>query len=74
MVKLDSSASITLNTALMEAGGYLTDAAYAPTRVYISRADASGKLVTKLVNPMKNDVVVMPNDIVYVLKNKTSYS
>lgn len=66
LVKLDSSASITLNSALMEAGGYLTDAAYAPKKVYISRADASGKLVTRKVNPMANDIVVMPNDIVYV--------
>lgn len=66
LVQLDSKASITLNTAIMEAGGYLTDAAYAPTRVYLSRADASGKLVTKVVNPMKSDIVVMPNDIVYV--------
>lgn len=66
LVQLDSKASITLNSAIMEAGGYLTDAAYAPTRVYLSRADASGRLVTKVVNPMKNDIVVMPNDIVYV--------
>ncbi len=66
LVQLDSSASITLNSALMAAGGYLTDAAYAPKKVYISRADASGKLVTKTVNPMVNDIVVMPNDIVYV--------
>lgn len=66
LVKLDSSASITLNSALMQAGGYLTDAAYAPKKVYISRADASGKLITKKVNPMENDIVVMPNDIVYV--------
>lgn len=66
LVQLDSRASITLNTAIMDAGGYLTDAAYAPTKVYLSRADASGKLVTKVVNPMKNDIVVMPNDIVYV--------
>lgn len=66
LIKLDSSASITLNSAIMAAGGYLTDAAYAPKKVYISRADASGKLVTKTVNPMSNDIVVMPNDIVYV--------
>lgn len=66
LVKLDSTASITLNSALMEAGGYLTDAAYAPKKVYISRADASGKLVTKKVNPMANDIAVMPNDIIYV--------
>ena len=66
LIKLDNTASITLNSAIMAAGGYLTDAAYAPKKVYISRADASGKLVTKVVNPMSNDIVVMPNDIVYV--------
>lgn len=66
IIKLDSSASITINSAIMGAGGYLTDAAYAPKKVYISRADASGKLVTKVVNPMSNDMIVMPNDIVYV--------
>jgi len=66
IIKLDSSSSITINSAIMGAGGYLTDAAYAPKKVYISRADASGKLVTKTINPMSNDIVVMPNDIVYV--------
>ena len=66
LVRLDSSASITLNSAIMAAGGYLTDSAYAPKKVYISRADVSGKLVTRLVNPMKSDIAVMPNDIVYV--------
>ena len=50
----------------MSAGGYVADAAYAPKKVYISRADASGKLVTRVVNPMSKDIVVMPNDIVYV--------
>lgn len=66
IIKLDSSSSITINSAIMGAGGYLTDAAYAPKKVYISRSDASGKLVTKVVNPMSNDITVMPNDIVYV--------
>ena len=66
LVKLDSSASITLNSAIMAAGGYLSDSAYAPKKVYISRADVSGKLVTRTVNPMSNDILVMPNDIVYV--------
>lgn len=66
IIKLDSSSSITINSAIMGAGGYLTDAAYAPKKVYISRSDASGKLVTKVINPMSNDIIVMPNDIVYV--------
>jgi len=66
LIKLDSSASITLNSAITAAGGYLTDSAYAPKEIFISRADVSGKLVTRVVNPMSNDVTLMPNDIVYV--------
>jgi len=66
LIKLDSSASITLNSAITAAGGYLTDSAYAPKKIFISRADISGKLVTRVVNPMSNDVTLMPNDIVYV--------
>ncbi len=64
--KLDSSDSITLNSAITAAGGYLKDSAYAPKKVYVSRADVSGKLVTQVVNPMSNDAVLMPNDIVYI--------
>lgn len=66
LIKLDSSASITLSSAITAAGGYLTDSAYAPKKIFISRADVSGKLVTRVVNPMSNDVTLMPNDIVYV--------
>ena len=66
LIKLDSSASITLNSAITAAGGYLSDSAYAPKKIFISRADVSGKLVTRVVNPMSNDITLMPNDIVYV--------
>lgn len=66
IIKLENNASISLNSAIMGAGGYLEDAAYAPQKVYLSRPDASGKLVTKVVNPMASDITVMPNDIVYV--------
>lgn len=66
IIKLENNASISLNSAIMGAGGYLEDAAYAPEKVYLSRPDASGKLVTKVVNPMASDISVMPNDIVYV--------
>ena len=66
LIKLDSSTSITLNSAIVSAGGYIKDSAYAPKKVFISRADISGKLVTRAVNPMSNDITLMPNDIVYV--------
>lgn len=66
LIKLNPGDSLTLNTAITLAGGYPHDSAYAPRKVLISRADKSGKLVTKAVNPTSNDVVLMPNDIVYV--------
>ena len=66
LVKLDSSQSLNINSAITAAGGYLTDSAYPPKKVYLSRVDTSGKLVTTVVNPMGNDVMLMPNDIVYV--------
>ncbi len=66
LIRLDSADSLTLNSAITAAGGYQFDTAYASKKVYISRADANGKLVTKAVNPMSKDVVLMPNDIIYV--------
>lgn len=66
LIKLDSAQSLNINSAITEAGGYLTEAAYAPKKVYLSRMDTSGKLVTKAVNPMENDVTLRPNDIVYI--------
>lgn len=66
LVRLEPSQSLNLNSAITSAGGYLNDSAYAPKKVYISRVDVSGKLSTKAVNPMSNDITLMPNDIVYV--------
>ena len=66
LIKLESAQSLNINSAITAAGGYLTEAAYAPKKVYLSRTDTSGKLVTRLVNPMENDVTLMPNDIIYV--------
>ncbi len=66
LIKLDASVSLNLNSAITAAGGYLTDSAYAPKKIYICRADSSGKLVSKIVNPLSNDVMLLPNDIVYV--------
>jgi len=66
LISLDSSQSLNLNSAITSAGGYLKDSAYAPKKVFISRADISGKLVTRAVNPMSEDITLMPNDIIYV--------
>lgn len=66
LVTLDSSESSSLNTAVAEAGGYLGDYPYPPKKVFISRYSNGGKLVTTAVNPMKNDITLMPNDVIYV--------
>ena len=66
LVKLAPGESLNLSAAITLAGGYLHDSAYAPRKVFISRADKSGKLVTKAINPTSNDITLMPNDIVYV--------
>jgi protein involved in polysaccharide export with SLBB domain len=66
LIKLDPGQSLNLNSAITAAGGYLRDSAYAPKKVFLSRADTSGKLVTKIVDPMENDITIMPNDIIYI--------
>ncbi|MDD3150528.1 MAG: polysaccharide export protein [Candidatus Gastranaerophilales bacterium] len=66
LIDLDPAHSLNINSAISKAGGYLTDSAYAPKKVYLSRVDSSGKFVTTEINPMSKDVVLMPNDIVYV--------
>ena len=66
LINLDTSLSSTLNTAISQAGGYQSNAAYPPKRVFVSRVDNNGKMVTTIVNPMENDITLMPNDVVYV--------
>jgi polysaccharide export outer membrane protein len=66
LVKLDSADSLNINSAITSAGGYLIDSAYAPKKVILGRIDENGKLVKSLINPMMNDITLMPNDIVYV--------
>jgi polysaccharide export outer membrane protein len=66
LIKLDSSVSYTLNTAIAEAGGYISSSSYPPKKVFITRKSNDGQMVTTAVNPMKNDITLMPDDIVYV--------
>jgi len=66
LVSLETSRSLNLNSAIAAAGGYMKDSAYASDKVYLSRADNNGKLVTKVINPKQNDVTIMPNDIIYI--------
>lgn len=66
LIMLDTKQSLTLNSAISSAGGYYRDARYPPKKVYISRSDGSGHMVTKVVNPQLSDVTLMPKDIVYI--------
>lgn len=66
LVSLNSAKSANLNSAIAAAGGYLTDSAYIPPKVYISRLSTNNKIVTQKVNPMSTDIALMPNDIIYV--------
>ena len=47
IIKLENNASISLNSAIMGAGGYLEDAAYAPEKVYLSRPKKQDLLSVK---------------------------
>lgn len=64
--QLDPSRSLNLNSAIAAAGGYTINSPYPTKYVIISRVDRSGRVVTNKVNPMKNDIALLPNDIVYV--------
>jgi len=66
LVQLDSADSSNINSAIAAAGGYITNYGSYPTKVYISRLDNNNKLRTRAVNPLRDDVAIMPNDIVYV--------
>lgn len=67
LVMLDSAQSANLNSAIGEAGGFLsTDASYSPSKVFVSRVDQNGRLATVAVDPRHEDMTLHPNDIVYV--------
>ncbi len=66
VIQLDPADSLSINSAITSAGGYLADSAYAPKKIYLSRVDMNGNIVTKKVDPRRNDHPVLPNDIIYV--------
>lgn len=67
LIMLDGAQSANLNSAISEAGGYLsTEASYAPTRIYLSRVDGSGHMTSREVDPRHEDVALRPNDVIYI--------
>lgn len=72
LVMLDVNNSPRLNTAISMAGGYLNGTTSPPKSVIISRMDNNGKLSSTKVNPMSNDIVLLPNDIIFVPEKTSS--
>ncbi len=70
LVTLESDQSSNLNSAIAAAGGYITNYGDYPKEVRISRLDNNNKLVTISVNPLRDDIAIMPNDIIYVPEKK----
>ncbi len=71
LIKLDTAQSLNLLSAITSAGGYVSNSAYSPNKVYVYRAMQEGGHLSRFeVNPKKDDVTVFPNDIVYVPLNK----
>lgn len=67
LVMLDGAQTANLNSAIGQAGGYLsTEASYAPNKVYVSRVDGNGRMTTTTIDPRHSDMAMRPNDIVYV--------
>ena len=66
LVTLNSQQSANLSSAIAQAGGYPKEGAYYPKKILISRADNNEKFVTFAVDSREKDVMLMPNDIVYV--------
>jgi polysaccharide export outer membrane protein len=63
-VVLSSQQSANLSSAIAQAGGY--EDFYTPRKVLISRVDSNNKVVTFKVNPRQNEIMLMPDDTVYV--------
>jgi protein involved in polysaccharide export with SLBB domain len=66
LIQLNPEQSTNLNSAISAAGGYPEAVAYAPQKVRISRQTEQGHLVEWWVDPRKEDIMLMPNDIVYI--------
>jgi len=66
LVTLNSQQSANLSSAVAQAGGYPKEGTYYPRKILISRADNNEKLITFAVNPREKDILLMPNDTIYV--------
>ncbi len=63
-VSLSSQQSANLSSAIAQAGGYEDE--YTPDYVLISRVDRNNKITTFKVDPRQNEIMLMPDDTVFV--------
>jgi len=70
LVRLESDRSANVNSAIAAAGGYITNYGSYPDEVHVRRLDNNNKLVKITINPLKDDIAIMPNDIIYVPEKK----
>ncbi|MCE2930937.1 MAG: polysaccharide export protein [Vampirovibrionales bacterium] len=66
LIQVDPQRSNNLNSAIMQAGGYYTDYAFAPKEITIMRTHRDGKIEVLKVNPKTSDIALLPNDLIYV--------
>jgi protein involved in polysaccharide export with SLBB domain len=66
LIQVDPRQNNNLNSAIMQAGAYEFDFGYAPKKVIVARADGNGGFTSFEVDPKKEDIPLMPNDMIYV--------
>lgn len=66
LIRLDTAQSNHLTAAIAAAGGYSQASPYAPKKVIVSRVNEQGKMVNQEINPSTDDLVLFPNDMIYV--------
>ncbi|MEI7473788.1 MAG: polysaccharide biosynthesis/export family protein [bacterium] len=72
IIQLDVTQSLDLMSAISGAGGFSggegsrPNSGSPPKQIFISRTDENGKVATKTINPMKDNITILPNDIIYV--------
>ncbi|MFN9691996.1 MAG: polysaccharide biosynthesis/export family protein [Vampirovibrionales bacterium] len=66
LVQVNPQRSNNLNSAIMQAGGYYTDYAYAPKEITVMRTNRDGKMEVLKVDPKTTDMALLPNDLIYV--------
>lgn len=66
LIKMDAMQSNRVNSAIAMAGGFSQGSSAAPDKVFVSRVMDNGRMATFPVDLTKEDIALLPNDVVYV--------